>query len=266
MKNIPTRLFPLLAVLCWALAWSPAPRAADDSQSDFHGLVVSLYSFQPHTLNSAQMAEKSDKLDAFRAGVKGDPAKNLPLLRRELGDPANSRYFFYDGAKLLLSLSQASADRQLALRSIPKVDLRDIDGTDYLRTVHGLATQGYDIRAAAFRILAYPEFKAFIPQHPLTLGQNYALIYMLLPMPEQTYLFGLAARLPAEMQPESQKSILRALWYTATPLGRRTIRQFADNQAMPATTRAYAKELLTSSTSLIEFDRLTANLGPGKAD
>ena len=37
---------------------------------------------------------------------------------------------------------------------------------------------GFDTREAAFRVLAFPDFKAFIPQHALTLGQNYSLIYI----------------------------------------------------------------------------------------
>ena len=291
MKNIHARFFFFLAAICCMMA----ARGADNSQSDFHGLVQTLYNFQPRTLDSAGLTEKSARLDSFWAGVKGDRAKNLPLLRRELDDPSNSAFFAYDGAKLLLSLSNEPADRMLALRSIPRADLRDIQPADYLRTVQRLAAQGYDTREAAFHILVEPEFKAIIPQHALTLGQNYSLIYMLFPLPEETYLPDLAARLTADLPPASQKSVLLALWYTASPLGRRTIRQCADNRAMPDATRAYARELMARSTSsllavsfssdatlrkerrelmgrpisdesLIEFERLTAKLRPGKAD
>jgi hypothetical protein len=118
---------------------------------------------------------------------------------------------------------------------------------------------------------------------------------MLFAMPEEVYLADLAARLPAEAKPESQRSTLLALWYTATPLGRRTIRHCADDEAMPAATRAYAKQLLArsmpavfslsfsseaalrkervammrrpiSDESLGQFDWLTAKLRPDKAD
>jgi len=44
-----------------------------------------------------------------------------------------------------------------------------------------MATLNEDTTAAAFQILEQPDFKVFIPQHLLMLGQNYILIYMLLP-------------------------------------------------------------------------------------
>ena len=75
------RLFVALFLSCVAsgLAWAESISAAD-----FHSRVVELYSFEPHTLNQAEIQAKSGQLDQFWAMVKADPPNTLPLLRREL--------------------------------------------------------------------------------------------------------------------------------------------------------------------------------------
>ncbi len=59
---------------------------------------------------------------------------------------------------------------------------------DYFFQVHRMATLNEDTTAAAFQILEQPDFKVFIPQHLLMLGQNYILIYMLLPTSQESWL------------------------------------------------------------------------------
>ena len=137
------------------------------AEPDFHSKVVELYSFEPHKLTNAEMQAKAGQLDQFWAMAKADPSNTLPLLRRELENPSNSAFFYYDGSKLLLALSTDRSDQALALRSIAKADLQGVQHSDYLKTVHWLASKGFDARDAAFRILAFPDFKAFIPQHAL---------------------------------------------------------------------------------------------------
>jgi hypothetical protein len=219
--------------------------AASISAATFHSKVVSIYTFEPHSIGSAKFAAKSAELDEFWSFVKANAGEALPLLRSELADSANSRFFFYDGAKLLLSLSESNADRALALRSLPKADLRDVDHADYLTTVHWFAQNGFDTREAALRILAFPDFKAFIPQHALTLGQNYSLVYMLFPMRETSFVSDLIERLKIEMNPQAQKSLLLALWYTVTPAGTAAIKAFSERAGVTADNVAYARELLS---------------------
>src|SRR5215207_8162223 len=115
------RLFVALVLPCVA---SGLALAQSISAFDFHSKVVELYSFEPHKLQSAEMVAISGQLDQFWAMVKADPPNTLPLLRRELETPSNSAFFFYDGSKLLLTLSTDRSDRALALRSIAKSDLR----------------------------------------------------------------------------------------------------------------------------------------------
>jgi len=235
------RTFSVLFVL-WLAAEPGIARPI--SPPEFHSKVVALYSFEPHKLDDAEIKAKSDQLDQFWKAAKADPQTVLPLLRRELEDRSNSAFFFYDASKLLLSLSKDRADQALALRSIAKADLQGIQPADYLQTVHWFADNGFDTREAAFRILAFPEFKAFISQHALTLGQDYSLICMLFPMDETIFVDDLASRLAAERNVQTQRSLLLALWYTVTPAANTAMRKFVDSPDNSAEATAYASALM----------------------
>lgn len=258
-------------------------------EGQFQSEVKTLYSFEPYTLTDEQMKDKAEALDAFWALTKANAPASLGWLRSALARPDQSAFFYYDGAKLLLSLSGDTADKQRALQAIPKADLKSVQHTDYLRTVHNLAAEGLDTREAAFRILAYPTFMATIPQHALSLGQNYALVYMLFPMPEATFVNDLIERLNRETDSTARNSLMLALWYTALPQARSSLAQIAASPNTPEAAKNYAKSLLArklpasfktshepeirlreqrrkrmslpiSDEGLIEFDTLTAKL------
>ncbi len=231
------------------LALSGHSIAASTSEDDFHLKVTAIYSFEPRLLKEPELKAKSDQLDAFWSSIKENPEKNLPFLRKELTDASNSAFFSYDGARLLLSLSKEKNDQALALRAISKTDLRSVQHTDYLKNVHWFASNGFDAREAAFRILAFPDFQAFIPQHVLTLGQNYSLIYMLFPMDESRYVDDLVRLLATETNAKSQKSLLLALWYTVTPTGKAALKQFAEDSRNSAESRSYVNALITQKPS-----------------
>lgn len=281
--KLPFYLALIVAVAC---AIGSHGAYAAESDGAFLARATRLYNFEPHKLSRQEMESKSAELDRFWANVKADPQSTLPLLRQLLRDPSQSAFFYYDGSKLLLSLSKAPEDLALIARSIPRADLRGIQPADYLRTTHWLASKGQDTREAAYRILAYPEFTAFIPQHALTLGQDYSLIYMLFPMQESVFVEDLARRLASESSPKSQRSILLALWYAATPSAKDALSRYA---AVSGEVQAYAAELLArkrpvgsgmsfsslqalrderrsvmsrpiSDEALIEFDRLTLKI------
>lgn len=236
----------VLAALTCAASW-----AAPISEAEFEQRVASLYDFEPHKLSQPEISGKSDELDVFWSQVQADPATLLPFLRRALRDPTRSAFFYYDGSKLLLSLSKAREDQALALQSIAKADLEGIQSTDYLQTVHWLASNGFDTREAAFRILAFPDFKAFIPGHSLTLGQNYCLVYMLFPMQETVFVGDLATRLMSERNIQSQKSLLLALWYASHPTARAALEQFAGAPASSPEAKAFAQQLLARKPSVL---------------
>ncbi len=254
----------------------------------FHARIRALYAFAPHDLTQAQVEAKAKELDGFWRQTTRDPATTLPLLRTELADAGNGRFFAYDGAKLLLQMSKDPADRQLAATSIARVDLRDVDHGDFLRTLHALALQGADVSAGATLILDTPEFKATIPQHALTLGQNYGFICLAFQQEEAVLLPTLVARLAKEQDATTQKTLLQALWYTALPGARTAMEAFAADPLRLESTRAFARVLLKrpfpkaldeaapairdlrkqrraslariSDEALLEYDRLTLEL------
>jgi hypothetical protein len=275
--------------LLLAICLSQLPTQAADSDLEFRATVSKLYAFEPHKLSEREMNSKSNELDRFWDIVKAEPATYLPRLRQLLSETSHPDFFYYDASKLLLSLSESSADQALAALVIGRADLRGIQHTDYLKTIHRLASNGHNTKEAAFRILAYPEFKAFIPQHALTLGQNYSLIYALFQMDENEFIGELIRRLDTEQDAKSQKSILLALWYAATPDATNALTDYASAQERSDENRAYAAELLKrrppfgsgigvssvqklrderrrvmsqpiSDEALIEFDRLTAKI------
>lgn len=219
-------------------------------QSDFHQQVITLYDFRPHELGRQQQQEKSNKLDTFWKMVESDKSKYLPLLTAELNDTNNPSFFFYDGSKLLLSLSQDTHDKMTALNAISRSDPRDLQLDDYLFTVHSLAVEGLDTSEAAFHILGYPKFHVIIPQHALTLGQDYSLICMVLPTKESFYLEKAIQRLKTEADATSQKSLLLLLWYSVTKEGDTAIKDFIHASNGAATAKAYASELLERNKNL----------------
>lgn len=227
MKHIRCMLAAaLLSILPFAAL------AAD--QENFNRQVRALYGFSPHKLDPAQIEAKSAELDVFWTMVGKNPATYLPLLRAALTREDNPAFFYYDGARLLLSQGGDNADdKRLALSAIPRADLRDIQPADYLRTVHSLAVEGYDSSAAAFHILSDPEFTAFIAQHALTLGQDYSLIYMLLPTREEYYVDEAIARFRATRDPVAMDSLLKLLWYIDTPEADAAIEWASDSGDIP---------------------------------
>jgi hypothetical protein len=229
-----------LPILVWA---------KNITEKDFHSDVVKTYNFQPHTLNQKEIDQKSLELDIFWKKVESNKSLYLPLLKSELRNTSNPSYYFYDGSKLLLSLSKEKEDKLIALQAIPRADLQDLQFTDYLLTVHSLAKEGFDTSEAALRILDYPDVTAIIPQHALTLGQDYSLIYMLIPTEETFYLKKLVARLEKEKNEKAQRSLLLMLWYTVTETGNQALTNYYKNELNPKVTRGYAKELLDRNSN-----------------
>jgi hypothetical protein len=152
---------------------------ASGQSASIHQQIQQTYNFQPHLLSNQQITEKSAALDQLWTRAKAEPSLYIPALRLELGDLKNPTFFFYDGSTLLLSLSDTPTDRKIALAAMARCDLRDVQAKDYFLQVHRMATLNEDTTAAAFHVLEQPKFTVFIPQHVLTLGQNYVLIYLI---------------------------------------------------------------------------------------
>jgi hypothetical protein len=234
-----------------------AVSAAGQSAS-IHQQIQQTYDFQPHLLSNQQITEKSAALDQLWTRAKADPSLYIPALREELGDYKNPIFFLYDGSTLLLSLSDTPADRKIALAAMARCDLRDVQAKDYFLQVHRMASLSEDTTAAAFHILEQPKFTVFIPQHVLTLGQNYALIYLLLPTDMDYWLRPAINRLKTENDQTAQKSLLLLLWYAQTDAADQAMSAFAGDTSKPSASRTYAQELVHRKDKIGSKERTQA--------
>ena len=144
------------------------------------------------------------------------------------------------------------------LAAITHGDLRDLQLIDYFMLVRNMAAQGEDTTAAAFHILEEPSFQVFIPQHVLTLGQDYCLIYMLLPTNQDFWLHPTVERLRSEKDLTAQKSLLLLLFYAQTPEADKMIAEFSSDESKPQASRAYANEMVHRRDSLSLASRAAA--------
>jgi hypothetical protein len=235
-----------------------AGKQAPTTKSDFHAEIRQVYNFQPHTLDHNQIQEKSQILDQFWAKAKSQREVYVTGLRQELADFSNPPFFLFDGSKLLLSLSKDPADRKIALAAVSRCDLRDLQLIDYFYLVHDMAAKGENTTAAAFHILEKPSFQVFIPQHVLTLAQNYSLVYMLIPTDPSFWIGPAIERLHKEADETAQKSLLLVLWYAQTPDSDKAIAEFSTDSKKPSSSRSYASELAHGKDKISQAIRAAA--------
>jgi len=202
-------VFVLLVIV--SIGWGQA--FAQGSTNSNHSEIFDVYSFSPHQLTKEQINEKSKVLDAFWQKAEAQPNIYLPLLQVELRKQEVPAFFLYDGSILLLRLSDTTENRRIALQAMARCDLRDVQETDYLTQVHRLAVAGEDTADAALHILTQTNFQAFIPQHSLTLGRDYALLYMLFSSDATNWLQKAITRLEIETDAQAQTNLLLLLWY-----------------------------------------------------
>lgn len=248
------RYFVSLLLLLGAVAVQAAD--LNHGQASFHDRVLVAYSFLPRNLDKPALEAKFKELDAFWEDVKRRGPAGLAELRQELARSDLPVFFNYDGAKLLLKLSKSSQDRALALASINRTELPDINWADYFQTVHSLAVDGLDTSDAAFKILGEDEYHVIVPQHVLILDQAACLLFLLMPTDEAFYLEKAEKRLFEEKSVVAQKSLLSLLWYSVTLRGDTAIARFASDLRQPDEARDYATEILsvTKSTSCGPID------------
>ncbi len=77
----------------------------------------------------------------------------------------------------------------------------------------------------------------------LTLGQNYALVYMLLPTSQDYWLQSAIDRLRTEHDQTAQKSLILVLWYSQTDAADKAIASFAADASKPPGARDYARQI-----------------------
>lgn len=233
----------LAATAFLLLLASSAVSSQAGTSSDIHDEILRVYSFQPHLLTTAQIDQRSAELDKFWSKAQANPAQYVPGLRQELADEKNPAFFLYDGSILLLKMSDTGQDRKIALNAMAHCDLRDIEPQAYFHQVHRLAVLGEDTTAAAFHILEDPKFQVVVPQHALTLGQNYALIYMLLPTAPQFWTQPAIERLKSERDAKAQRSLMLLLWYAQDDAADQAIHALGQDASQSSEIRKSAQEL-----------------------
>ena len=133
-----------------------------------------------------------------------------------------------------------------------------------------LGAEGIDTSIAAFKVLDYPNFKVFVPAHSLTLEQSYSLVFMLYQLREDMIVEKTINRLQGEKNPTAVKSLLRVLWYAATPAADEIIAKFAKDTTTSDDVRKFAVELQNDTEQiaglpLFEIEKLRKQLAFSKA-
>ena len=121
-----------------------------------------------------------------------------------------------------------------------------------------MATLNEDTSAAAFHILEQPNFKVFIPQHSLMLGQNYLLVYMLLPTNQDYWLQPAIDRLRTERNETAQESLILLLWYAQTDAADKAIATCAVETGNSSKVRAYAQQIMQRKNKVEAKQRIEA--------
>jgi hypothetical protein len=236
MKRI---IFAIIVFFLFPIGVSFAQSVADD----FHSEILTLYNFDPKEATKEDIAKIEIKLDEFWSKVEHNKETYLELLRNELSDYSNPSFFFFDGSRLLLKISNDIGDKQIVLKAFTHYDLKGIQRFSYFMTVHNLAVENLDTADVALHILDLPTFKVYIPQHSFTLNQGDSLIYMLLPTKESYYLDKAIERLRTEKNETAKKSLIDLLWATVTKSGDEAIAAFINDPSQPKDLKSYAGEL-----------------------
>jgi hypothetical protein len=228
----------------------------DVTLKDLHTSVINIYSFSPRNYPKSQIMAKSDELDSFWKIVKSNQNTVLPKLRDELRRTDNPSVFYWDGSRLLLSLSNDRGDKQLAVSAIARADLWDVDTSVFIEMMNKFAREGIDTTDAAFRVLDYPGFKVSLPAHGgRILDSDGSLIFMLFPLSEDVFISKAIVRLEKEKDVAARKSLLGLLWNTVNRQGDEILEKAAKDEREPQEVSAFAKELINTGNQTTNMSR-----------
>ena len=222
--------------------------------------IRATYDFEPSKMSFDEQARRAPTLSSLWNRYSRNPETYGPALRNALRTSDGRELMYCDGGMLLLAKQTATEDQALGLKSLERCSLAEIQHTPYFYTLNALAARGMDTISLQFRILEKPKYSVFIVQHALTLGQDYAFLYPLLVQDEQTYVARLVGRLQAEQDPTAQKSLVRALWYSATAEAENALRAFVANSAASSLAKEDAQRLLARTDAERQWPASNATL------
>lgn len=208
-----------------------------------HKDIHDIYNFEPHKLSGKEQECKAKLMDAFWEKVKKDTSTYLDLLRIELRDTTNPSFFFYDGGKLLLSLSNSHADYEIILNAMKRSNLKDIDASDFVKTMYFFAFADLNTTDNVLKTVDGDNYFNFIVQHKKFLGQDVALSLMLLPLNSGMYLSKAIGKLEESQDSISKIAILGLLFYSCTCQGDSIILKYSKDTNQNETVRKYSSIL-----------------------
>ena len=239
-----TALFAAALLAASVPAVAQEPDLADPAA--FHARVVSDYGFRRADLTNGNIPAHSARLDAFWQAVAADRERLLPLLRAELARADAPEFFRFDGAELLLALSQSDEDWSLALASVGRVDPASVAGGGYLVALNRYSARGMDTRPMAWRWLAWEdrEVRVELPFHVFAPTPLEALVWSLYGIDERTIAADIVPRLETARSDREIGLLIEALWTTATQEGHAALEAYAANKRHRKKARAFAAEML----------------------
>ncbi len=211
MKNV-LLLLPLLACSP-VFAQKPDPCAAINASK------TKTYGFLPNKLTAKERQAKSLQMDAFWHLAEADKAAGAQCVRGLLNGEKQDGFFLFDGASLLYSLDPSPESAKVAVASLERANMAEIEPSGYLRLLLRMSSDGVDIGPLAARYLRYPTVKTFIPQHAMDLDRDMGglLLYgSMAPGQEDSYL--IAALGDKEAYARSTAALLLALNMTEASL------------------------------------------------
>jgi hypothetical protein len=220
-----------------------------------HQDIQATYDFEPHKLSDEKQKQKSKSLDNFWKKVTDNKEKYLPELRKELQDTSNSTFFSYDGGHLLLSLSKSNEDCQLALTAMLRGNLKDIDGTDYVRSMNYFSQKGLNTTEAGLKIIFADKFWAYIPQHSLMLDKYNSLLFILLPISTDLYLTKVIVALKQSKDTTTINNILHFLDYSCACAADSVILKYSSDNTQLDTVRKVASNIVKNNSHISRSDR-----------
>lgn len=209
-----------------------------------HKDILEAYSFEPHKLSKAEQESKAKLMDVFWEKVTINKDKYLDELRIELKDTTNPTFFLYDGGHLLLSLTKSKDDYQIALNAMTKGNLKDIDPTDYVRTMNFFAQNELNTTEAALKIISDDKFVAHIPQHAMSLDVGLSLRFMLLPINSDLYVKSVIEKLRSTKDSSTIIYLLNFLYYSCTCEGDSIIQEYSADENQDKSVTKYAAKLV----------------------
>ena len=215
-------------------------QAEHEAQQD----IQATYDFDASALTTAERSRTAQLLAGLWRRFAEQPGPYRAALRVELLSTGKREALYCDGGMLLLSQTTSNSDQSLALASIRKCSLAEIQQTPYFKAMHALAVRGADTFEWQLAMLAKPSYTVNMDKPVVTFAQEIAFAYPLLIQDEQRYVTRLVERLRKEQEPNAQKTLIRTLWYAATRESEAAIRLFAVSAAASAAAKSEAKQLL----------------------